>query len=1190
VPPRNSVPPTSAQRDSAGRLLREARRRRDMTQTEVARRAYYSSHQVVLHWESSGPPWRDRSRLLSIVRAYKLYRIEADHLLTLCGHADLITESEWQEYGDPLEGIQMLPSHWDSDWDDLQVPHPEESGKTSSLLLSREVMPLAERRQVTLLRCHLFEFSALADLLSLRDLQDVIGHFHESCCEVIHRLGGHVLEQRSDGLVCCFGYPMAHEDDAQRAVRSGLIMMESMELLSSQIEGEHGIRLVLNITGDTCYGILAGRENGETSNDLILEDRGDAAIALRAYALAGGLTISDSTYRMVEGYFSCRRLDTSGQSGYHSGFHTGVYLVLDESGAHSRVAATAISGRLSPLVGREKEVQSLLNSWGRILQGWGQTVLLRGNPGIGKSRLVQVIKEALFSEPHIVLEGQCLEIYQQSPLYPVIKVLEDLFGLAREHSPEEKLEKLENALTSCNSPTLEEALPLLASLLTLPFPPDHPKLAQTPDRLRQKTLEAVLNVLLQAAEQQPILFILEDLHWADPSTLELLGLLVEHTPTVQIMELLTFRPEFQPQTWVFRDHVSEIRLEPLSREEERLLIEHLLNGESLPLEVYWELLAKTEGVPLYIEELVRLVLESDQVGAPSLGYSSTSSLGIPGALQGGLAARLDRLPGARFVAQMGSVIGQSFSYRLLQSASTLDEAVMRRSLSALVQSGLIYQRGLPPDSTYFFKHSLIWDQVYKSLTSQSRVECHSRIAERLCRDFREVVETQPEVLAHHYTEGRLVQQAISWWQKAGQRASMRAAFWEAASHLTRGLTLLKTLPDSAQRDRQEMDLQIALGTALQASKGYASPEVGWAYTRALEICKSVGGTTELVSVLRGQWWFYVASADYVTAHSLAEQLFALAESVQDPSYRLEGHRVLGSTLNFLGEFAQAHTHLEQGFAIYNPGQHRSHAFQYGTDPGVACLSYGVRALWFLGYPDQALRQSYKSLELAETLSHSHSTAQALGMLAVLHQACREACLAWEVSERTIAFCSNHRIPYWCALAGFTRGWALTEQGKVAEGLAQIQQSLSAYQATGAKLGWSWFLLVLAEAYGKAGQIKDSLQTLDAALAHVDEKREGYYSSELHRAKGELLLIQGGNASATMAEACFLRSLNVTRRQSAKSLELRTATGLARLWRARGEVREALELLSGVYSWFTEGFNTPDLQEASATLKDLASSL
>jgi predicted ATPase len=735
---------------------------------------------------------------------------------------------------------------------------------------------------------------------------------------------------------------------------------------------------------------------------------------------------------------------------------------------------------------------------------------------------------------------------------------------------------------------LAEAVPLLAALLSLPLSADYAPLTLSPEQQKQRTLHVLLTILLRIAAQQPVLFVMEDLHWVDPTTLELLTLLVDQGPTARILALFTCRPDFSP-AWTGRSHLTQVTLPRLPRHQAAEMTGRVAHGKVLPPEVVEHVVAKTDGVPLFVEELTKMVLESGLLQEREERYELTGPLpplAIPTTLHDSLMARLDRLAAVKAMAQLGATLGREFSYELLQAVSPWDEGTLQRGLQQLVEAEFLYQRGLPPQATYVFKHALIQDTAYQSLLRSTRQGHHQRIAQVLEGRFTELCETQPELLAHHYTEAGLMAQAIPYWQQAGQQAIQRSAHLEAIAHLSKGLEVLRTLSDSPERAQQELVLQTTLGPALMATKGYAAPEVEYAYARARELCQQVGETPQLFQALWGLWYFYLVRAEFQTAHELGEQLLRLAQRVQVQVLLLLAHRVLGQTLAFLGEFSTAQVHLDQGITLYNPEQHRSLASLYGQDQGVICRSWAALALWCLGYPDQALRRSREALTLAQELAHPFSLAYAICFAGMFCQLRREVQAAQERATAESALCAEQGFALYMARGMILRGWTMAEQRQGAEGLAQMRQGLASYQATGAAVFRPYYLAFLAEAYGKVGQTEAGLTALAEALAVVDNTRERYWEVEIHRLKGELLLALSAEKHAE-AEACFHQALDIARRQQAKSLELRAAMSLSRLWLQQGKRDEARELLVPVYGWFTEGFDTADLQEAKVLLTELA---
>jgi len=798
-----------------------------------------------------------------------------------------------------------------------------------------------------------------------------------------------------------------------------------------------------------------------------------------------------------------------------------------------------------------------------------------------------MLKEHVAHEPHTRWECRSVSYFDNTALFPLTDLFHRLLRFQAEDAPDEKLGKLEQMLSQYRLP-LEETVPLLASLLSLSLPEDrYPLLNLSPQRQRQKTLETIVAILLELAEHQPVLFILEDLHWTDPTTLELLNMLIDQTPTASLLVLLTCRPHFQP-AWHHRSYLTEITVNRLSRVQMEQLVNRLTDGRILPSEVMQQIVEKTDGVPLFAEEITKAILESGQLKEVDHHYEligAFSTFAIPATLQDSLMARLDRLVTAKAVAQYAAVIGRQFAYDLLSTVSQLDEVTLQRELGRLVEAEIVYQRGVPPQSTYIFKHALIQDAAYESLLKSTRQQYHQRIAHVLEGQFPETAEAQPELLAHHYTEAGLTEKAVGYWHHAGQKAIERSAHVEAIAHLRQGLAMLQTLPETPQRLQREVDMHITLGASLIATKSAAAPEVEQTYTHARQLCERLEVSQQFFPVLRGLWHYYFVRAELQTAHTLGEQLLALAQQAQNRALLSAAHRAVGTTLMWRGDVAVAHTHLTQGMALHDPQQHRTSVFLHAEDTGVICHSSTAWTLWCLGYPDQGLARSHEALTLAQQVAHPFSLDFALSAAALFHQLRREERAVQERAEAANSLAKEQGFPYWMAISFILRGWSLAHQGQGKEGIEQITQGLAVWCGTRAEATRPYWLVLLAEAYGTMEQPKAGLTVLAEALALVDSSGERFYGAELHRLKGELVLQQSVDNQAD-AEPCFLHAISIAQSQQAKSWELRAATSLARLWDQQGKRQEAHDLLAPIYHWFTEGFDTADLKDAKALLDAL----
>jgi class 3 adenylate cyclase/tetratricopeptide (TPR) repeat protein len=1043
--------------------------------------------------------------------------------------------------------------------------------------------PEAERRQLTVMFCDLVGSTPLSQQLDPEELRSVILAYQEACAQVIRRCEGYLARYVGDGLLVYFGYPQAHEDDAQRAIRAGLGMVAALPNLNARLQQTIGalravplqVRIGIH-TGLVVVGDMGG--GGYRDPMAIVGETPNIAARVQGIAEPNTVVISAATCKLVQGLFECQDRGPQELKGVST--PVAVYRVLREGEAQSRFEA-AVSSGLTPLVGREEELEMLRRRWEQAKTGEGQAVLLSGEPGIGKSRLVQTRKEQASAEGATRIEFRCSAYHQNSALYPIIEHLQRLLQFTPHETPQAKLDKLAQVLSRYRFPQAE-TLSLLAAMLSLPHPQGAPPLTMSPQKQKEKTQEALVAWIVEETDQTPLYCAWEDLHWADPSTLEVLTLFLNQVPTTRLLALLTFRPDFIPP-WRPQPHITQLTLTRLGHPEVEAMVEQVSGGKALPAEVLQQIVHKTDGVPLFVEELTKMILESSWLRTADDHYELTSPLpplAIPSTLQDSLMARLDRLSTVREIAQLGATLGREFSYELLHAVCPLDEGALQKGLRQLVEVELIYQRGLPPQATYLFKHALIQDTAYQSLLKSKRQQYHSQIAQVLEEQFAEIKETQPELLAHHYTEAGSIEQALPYWRQAGERASQRSAYVEAINHLTKGLEVLKAVPDTPERVQQELTLLLALNRALIPAKGYTAPEVEHTVLRAQALCQQLGETPQRFLAQYRLWGFYFLSGELRTARELAEPLMRLAQKISDLASLVWAHVALGWTLYYFGELPAARLHAEQGIAMYDPQQHLGSTLQT-ADPKVQCLSYVTWILWNLGYPEQALQRSQEAVAVAVELAHPFSLAMALGSTATVHALRREGLLAREQAEELMTLATEQGFPYWLAYGREAQGWALAEQGQVQEGIARMRQMRA-----------SFTFALLAEAYGKVGQIEEGLAVLAEALTLVNKAGGRVEEAELHRLKGELTLKQSRVRSAESevqkdAEVCFHKAIEIARRQSAKSLELRAVMSLSRLWQQQGKQREAHQMLAEIYGWFTEGFDTKDLQEAKALLEDLS---
>jgi class 3 adenylate cyclase/predicted ATPase len=1042
----------------------------------------------------------------------------------------------------------------------------------------------AERRQLTVMFCDLVGSTELAARLDPEVLRDVVRSYQQVCDAVIGQLHGNVVQYLGDGLLVYFGYPVAREDDPRRAVRAGLGIIEAMVGLNARLQRDRGITLAVRIgihTGPVVIGEIGGASRHEA---LALGETPNVAARLQAIAEPDSVVVSAATHRLLQGSAAVTDLGARAVKGLPAPLRA--YRVQGEGTATDSWEPSAALP-LTPLVGRDQEVGLLLDRWEHVKEGRGHVVLLSGEPGIGKSRLVRVLKDHLAAERHPKWECRCSPYHQDSALYPLIDFFERTLQFDRDDAPPARLAKIEAALVRYGL-AQPEAMALWAAFLSVPVSDKHPPLNLTPQRQKEKTFQAIVALLLALGAEQPLLVIVEDLHWADPSTRELVDFVFGQVPAASILLLMTSRPEFRPP-WANHSHFTHLTVNRVTRRQTELMVERVTGGKPLPAEVLQQVVAKTDGVPLFVEELTRMVLESGLLRAEGHRYELTGALpplAIPSTLQDSLMARLDRLATVKEVAQVGAALGRTFHYELLRATASIDDTTLQRALAKLGESDLLHQRGVPPDATYMFKHALIQDIAYQSMLVSRRQQLHKRIAGTLVERFPETSGTQPELVAHHYTEAGLHDQAIDYWQRAGRRAVARSANVEGIAHFTKGLNVLAALPESRDRLEHELALRTGLGPALMSTKGLGAREVEQNYTRALELCRQLGERPELFAVLRGLWEFHELRGDLKTALELAEELFRLAVAVGDPALRLIAHDVLGDTLYWLGEFPRALEHLEHGAELYRFDEHRALAHQHaGYDPGVACQGFSAYALWYLGYPDQAVRRIEQAIALARELSQTFSTILAVEFAATIHQLRREVPRAKAYAETVIALSTEQANVFMLGCAMVEQGWAVAQEGQVDEGLALILRGMDECRSSGSVLEFPHPWASLAETYREGGRIDEALHAVAEGLKQAQVTSARFNEAELWRLKGELLLA-GADPGAEEAEHCFRGALEIARRQSAKSLELRAATSLSHLLQRQGKRDDARRLLAEVYAWFTEGFDTADLKDARALLDTL----
>jgi class 3 adenylate cyclase/predicted ATPase len=1044
--------------------------------------------------------------------------------------------------------------------------------------------PEAERRHLTVMFCDMAESTKLAGQLDPEDLREIMRAYQATAASVIQHYESYIAQYLGDGLLVYFGWPQAHEDDAQRAVYTGLGIIDAITAsLNTRLEGEKGIRLAVRIgihTGPVVVGAMCDAERCE---QLATGETVNIAAPLQGIAAPNSVVVSDTTAHLLQETFVLEDLGLQALKGVAEPMRVSRVQGVIEGYAIKKHDASL---EAPFLVGRDEEVGLLMRRWEQSKAGVGQVVLISGEAGIGKSILVEGLYAQLADEAGARITFRCSQYHRNSALYPVITHIEQVFGFSRDDTSDMKVGKMERVLQTSSRP-LQEAVPILAALLSVPLPEDqYPERVLSPQSQRQQTQDLLVAWLQEEAEQQPALVVWEDLHWADASTLELLELFVNQAPTVKMLHVLTFRLDFV-SPWVQRSHMTPMVINRLEKTHVDALIRHLAGGMQLPQEVIDHIVIKADGVPLYVEELTKTVLESSLLEKDTDRYVLTgplSSVAIPATLHDSLMARLDRVPIAREIAQLGAVLGREFTYEMLQALATVEEPVLLEGLSRLVEHELLYQRGRPPRSKYIFKHALVHEAAYRSLLRRNRRLYHRAAAELMEKQFPELVRTEPEIVAYHYSEADCPEQAITYLHQAGRRAQQRSAHVEAIAHLTKALKNLATLPETAERSKDELEMLLALGPSLIAIKGYAAQEAQQLYSRARVLCRQMGETAQLFQTLLGLWGFYLVRANHQEALKVGKELLELAHGTPDTIYRIQSHLTLGGTLFCLAEFVPASEHLEKGAELYAHQNHR--AYTSLADLGVFCSAWASQALWHIGYPDRALTRSREAVKLSEELAHPFSMALALNYAAIFHQFRREPEAAYQRAEAAIVICKAQKFAYYLGWAKIIRGWAIAEQGDCDEGEAVIQSGLRTLQDTGAKRSMPYYRSLLAEVYSKSGQLEKGMQTISAAFVEAENIGERWWEAELYRLKGALLLRQS-TPDDIRAEDCFQQALSVARRQQSIALELRAAASLYHLWQQQGKRDNARQLLFGVYNRLTEGFDTPDVKEAKGLLDEMS---
>lgn len=1040
----------------------------------------------------------------------------------------------------------------------------------------------AERRQLTVMFCDLVDSTALSSRLDPEDLQDVIRRFLDACSQAIGRLNGYIAKYMGDGMLVYFGYPHAHENDAERAVHAGLAILDSVRTFN--LDNRHpqlGIAARIGIaTGQVVVGELMGQDIAKERS--VFGETPNLAARLQALAKPGQLIIDPATKRLVGNEFEFLDLGASSLKGFDTPVQA--WQILSTKPSASRFESYR-SSQLAKFVGREQETSLLLGRWREAVGGEGQVVLLSGEAGIGKSRIVRSLCDHLADERYQTIYFQCSPYHTNTALYPAINFLRQAAGLASQDSAQAQLDKLD-AMAIESGIDNPETVSLLADLLSIRRDHRYPPLNVSSEKRKDMTLEALLHHLQRLADCCPLLFTVEDAHWIDPTTLELMTRIIGRIRQICVLLLITSRPDFKP-VWAEYSHVTSLTLSRLPRRHSAELIAAMTGGKVLPPEVQQAILAKADGIPLYIETLTENVLASKLLTEGNDSFTlkgPLKGLPIPDSLQALLMERVDRLGPAKEIVQTGAAIGREFTYELLQATVEVPDSELRNALDLFVASGLVLQEGEIPLATYYFKHALVQEAAYSTLPRKPRRVLHARIAKTLESRFLERVSLEPELLAYHYEQAGLTGPAVDYWHRAARRDAERSASIEALNHFNRALDLLKELPQGPERNALELELLLARGDPLLAVKGYASDEMEHNYQRAKDLLPEQSGSVDQFRVIRGLWVVYMIRGQLVNARRLAEDLLALAHREQSSDLLIEAHATLGATCLFLGRFDEARTHLFAAKSLDEPNQHRSQVF-YGQDSGITARIMLARTLWILGEVDQAGTLALETMGMARELEHPFTRVFTLIFLAQIYSGARDAKRTLELTDEAIAVSTQYSFELGLAWATASQGWALTEIGQE-EGLAKLINGLSATRATGANTNNTFTLALLAEIYLRRNRIDEGLAAIEEAQKLAVTGGELFWQAELFRLKGELLLGQSG-VSVQEAEECLCEALKIAQDQYATMFELRAATSLAKLWRKLNKADDAKRILNAVYSRFNERADNLDLIEAKTVLEQLS---
>jgi class 3 adenylate cyclase/predicted ATPase len=995
---------------------------------------------------------------------------------------------------------------------------------------------------LTVLFCDIVGSMTLSSQLDPEDLREVIGGYQQACAHIVQRHEGHIAQYLGDGILVYFGYPIAHEDDARRAVKAGLQIVAAVHVLAEEWRKRHGIDVRVRAGVHTGLVVVGEVGAGSRREQLAVGETPNIAARVQGVAEPDTVLVSQTTQRLTKGYFIWASAGVHALKGLESPI--ALHRALGETGAEGRLEA-ADAATLTPFVGRADESALLLTEWGRAKAGVRHTVMIRGDAGIGKSRHVRELVVRLAIDAPDVLVCRCSAYHQGSAFHPIIDLVERRLGLTAAMTHAAKLEQLQLRVKALRIADPDEATALIAALISLPVP-EALALKVTPQRQRRRTIETLCEIVEALASTGPVLFIVEDLHWVDPSTRDLLDELVRRSAAARLMVVLTARSDYAP-SWSEPSAVRELDLVRLDEAAARAIIGSITAGRVLPDAVVARIIDRAEGIPLYVEEITKAVLESGALVAQEGRYELAGAVPdrlIPDTVLDMLLARIDRLGPGKSVAQFASAIGREFTYELLRAITNATDDELHFALDRLVGAEVLFKSGEMPNARFTFKHALIQDAAYQSLLRTKRQDIHGKIARALVEQFPDTVATRPEIPAHHLTASGRAAEAIPYWQKAGERAAQRSANFEAASHLTTALELAKGLPDGAEKVQFELALQITLGPILMATRGYANPDVAVTYQRAREICVAIGDTPQIVPVLFGLWAYYVVRGDLNTARDLCEQILRLVHGAEDSGILLEAHVVFGVTLYFIGDLPAARQHLESATTLYDPAQHRVHALIFGQEPGMASNIYLAKTLAVMGDAAGAERHRVAAATIARETDHHHTSAFCMVYETVVKHLARDTDATIAIADRTIALSDEQGFPIWKAGAQVLKGFALTERGELTTGIALMRTGIDGWTATGSNLYTPYWLGLLSQAERAAGESAHAHDDIERALRLEKDGEEGVTLAELHRLHAQAAIAGGDTSSSPRSE--LETAIAVARTQGAGLWEARATATLASL--------------------------------------------